>query len=197
MFNPPPADLNEREPLIRHASPGELWYRSYRIGDLPIFFGRSKNNRWDSPAGDFGVLYLGGDEYCAFMESIGRGALRTRFVSRAQLKRAGLAKICIKGTLRLVDMVTSGGLTRLGAESSLTSGSGYKNSQRWSRALREHPLKPDGIYYRSRHDSARTASALFDHCEGSVEVAEMPGAWADQPALLGEILDHYALGTDL
>ena len=197
MFHPPPADLNEREPLIHHASPGELWYRGYRIDNPPIFFGRSKKYRWDSPDGDFGVLYLGGDEYCAFMESVGRGALRTRFVPRTQLKSAGLAKIRIKRTLRLVDMVTSGGLTRLGAESSLTSGSGYKNSQRWSRALREHPSKPDGIYYRSRHDSARAASALFDHCEGSVEVAEMTGTWADQPALLGEILDHYALGTDI
>jgi hypothetical protein len=94
-------------------------------------------------------------------------------------------------------MVTSGGLTRLGTESSLTSGSGYKNTQRWSRALREHPSKPDGIYYRSRHDSARMAAALFDHCEGSVVIAETLGAWDDQHALLGGILDHYALGTDL
>jgi hypothetical protein len=108
-----------------------------------------------------------------------------------------LAKIRFKRTLRLIDMVTSGGLTRLGAESSLTSGFGYKNSQRWSRALREHPSKPDGIYYRSRHDPARTASALFDHCERLVEAAEMLGAWADQSALLGEILDQYAFGTDL
>ena len=131
------------------------------------------------------------------MESIGRGALKTRFVPGRQLKTMGLAKIRFKETLRLIDMVTSGGLTRLGAESSLTSGSGYKNSQRWSRALRQHPSKPDGIYYRSRHDSARTAVALFDHCERSVEVVEMLRAWADQPALLGEILDHYALGTDL
>ena len=131
------------------------------------------------------------------MESIGRGALKTRFVPSTQLKVSGLAKIRFKRTLRLIDMVTSGGLTRLGAESSLTSGSGYKNSQRWSRGLREHPSKPDGIYYRSRHDSARMASALFDHCEGSVAVAETPGAWADQSALLGEILDHYAFGTDL
>jgi hypothetical protein len=131
------------------------------------------------------------------MESIGRGALKTRFVPKIQLKGSGLAKIRFKRTLRLIDIVTSGGLTRLGAESSLTSSSGYKNSQRWSRAVREHPSKPDGIYYRSRHDSARTTSAFFDHCEGSVEVAEMLGAWADQSALLGEILDHYALGTDL
>ena len=123
-------------------------------------------------------------EYSAFMESIGRGALKTRFIPSSQLKGTALAKIRFKEPLRLIDMVTSGGLTRLGTESSLASGSGYKNSQRWSRALRQHPSKPDGIYYRSRHDPARTACALFD-------------AWADQPALLGEILDHYAFGTDL
>jgi hypothetical protein len=197
MFNPPPGDLNDREPLIHLASPADFWYRSYRIGNAPIFFGRSKSRRWDSPDGDFGVLYLGGDEYCAFMESIGRGALKTRFVPGSQLKSMGLAKIRFKRTLRLVDMVTSGGLTRLGGESSLTSGLGYKNSQRWSRALREHPSKPDGIYYRSRHDSARMAFALFDHCEGSVVIAETLGAWAGQSALLGKILDHYAFGTDL
>jgi len=197
MFNPPPADLKDREPLIHLASPADFWYRSYRIGNVPVFFGRSKSHRWDSPDGDFGVIYVGGDEYCAFMESIGRGALKTRFVPSTQLKSTGLGKIRFERTLRLVDMVTSGGLTRLGAESSLTSGSGYKNSQRWSRALREHPSKPDGIYYRSRHDSARMAAALFDHCEGSIVIAETLGAWADQPALLGEILDHYALGTDL
>ena len=197
MFNPPPPDLDDREPLIHLGSPADFWYRSYRIGNSPIFFGRSKSHRWDSPDGDFGVFYLGGDEYCAFMESIGRGALKTRFVPNAQLKATGLAKIRFKRTLRLIDMVTSGGLTRLGAESSLTSGFGYKNSQRWSRALREHPSKPDGIYYRSRHDPARMASALFDHCERLVEAAEMLGAWADQSALLGQILDQYAFGTDL
>jgi hypothetical protein len=123
MFNPPPADLNDREPLIHFASPEDFWYRSYRIGNFPIFFGRSKSGRWDSPDGDFGVLYLGGDEYCAFMKSIGRGALKTRFVPGSQLKTTGLSKICFKETLRLIDMVGSGGLTRLGAESSLTSGS--------------------------------------------------------------------------
>jgi hypothetical protein len=75
------------------------------------------------------------------MESVGRGALKTRFVPNAQLKSAGLAKIRLKETLRLIDMVTSGGLTRLGTESSLTSGSGYKNSPRWSRALRGASLE--------------------------------------------------------
>ena len=197
MFNRPPADLKERDPLIYSADPSGAWYRTYRIGKTPIFFGKSGTNRWDSPDGDFGILYLAGDAHCAFMESIGRGALRTRFVPGSQLKAAGLARVRFTNSLRLIDMVTSGGLTRLGAENSLTGGSGYRNSQRWSRALRSHPLKPDGIYYRSRHDPARTACALIDHCANAVEVATDLGSWADQPALLGNILDHYALGTDL
>src|SRR5262249_44607806 len=133
----------------------DFWYRSYRIGNSPIFFGRSKRHRWDSPDGDFGVLYLGGDEYCAFMESIGRGALKTRFVPNAQLKGNGLAKIRFKRTLRLIDMVTSGGLTRVGAESSLTSGSGYKNSQRWSRDQALARWSP-------HHERAAGSSCGFD-----------------------------------
>lgn len=197
MFNPPPADLNDREPLIHEAAPSERWYRSYRDENTPVFFGATGANRWDSPDKDYAVLYLGGDEYCAFMESIGRGALRTRFVPGSQLRGTALAQIRFTATLRLIDMVTSGGLTRLGAENSLTGGSGYRNSQRWSRALRSHPSKPDGVYYRSRHDPARIACALFDHCAAAVEVAAELGPWADQPALLGNILDHYALGTDL
>jgi hypothetical protein len=147
MFNPPPADLTDREPRFHVASTTEFWYRSHRVGNSEFYFGKSQTHRWDSPDGDFGVLYLGGDEYSAFMESIGRGALKTRFIPSSQLKGTALAKIRFKEPLRLIDMVTSGGLTRLGTESSLASGSGYKNSQRWSRALRQHPSKADGIYF--------------------------------------------------
>ena len=60
-----------------------------------------------------------------------------------------------------------------------------------------HPTKPDGIYYRSRHDPARTACALFDHCSRYTKILEDYGSWAEQPRLLGAILDHYGFGTDL
>lgn len=59
MFNPPPADLSDREPLFHVASTTEFWYRSHRVGNSPIYFGKSQTHRWDSPDGDFGVLYLG------------------------------------------------------------------------------------------------------------------------------------------
>ncbi len=197
MFNPPPAGLSEREPLIHTALAGEMWYRSHQIARDPVFFGRSRTQRWDPPTGAYGVLYLGADPYCAFMESIGRGALKTQFIPSSQLKLRGLSKIRFRRDLRLVDIVTSGGLTRLGAEGSLTSGAGYRNSQRWSEALRSHHAKPHGIYYRSRYDPARIACALFDHCAPLVELSQSHGTWASQPASLAQILDHYGFATDL
>ncbi len=197
MFNPPAADLNRREPLIYTAPPTAVWYRTHRVGHDPIFFGKNKVHRWDSPRGDYGVLYLAADERCAFMESIGRGVLRSRFVPASQLRVLALSKIRFSRELRLVDLVTSSGLTRLGAEGSLANGLGYRNSQRWSEALRTHPTKPDGIYYRSRYDPALTSCAIYDHCQPFVEVFENCGVWASRLLLLGHVLDHYQFGTDL
>src|SRR5437870_12371902 len=112
MFRPPPADLHDREPLIYTASTTEVWCRSFQTGRDPIFFGKGGAYRWDAPNGDYGVLYLGADAYCAFMESIGRGVLRTRFVSSSQLKHRQLCKMGFSRDLRLIDLVASGGLTR-------------------------------------------------------------------------------------
>jgi hypothetical protein len=37
MFNPPPADLSDREPLFHVTSTTEFWYRSHRVGNSPTF----------------------------------------------------------------------------------------------------------------------------------------------------------------
>jgi hypothetical protein len=197
MFCPPPADLNDRDPLVDTVSSGTLWFRSHATSKDPIFYGRAATHRWDAPDGSYGVLYLACDEYCAFMESIGRGVLKTRFVPRVMLQTRQVSKLRLLRPLRLIDLAASGGLARVGAEGTLTTGSGYRNSQRWSQALRNHPAQPDGLYYRSRYDPARTAVALYDDCRPIIELAEDCGTWAAQPALLGAILDHYRLGTDL
>ncbi len=197
MLNPPPGDIDRREPLSYSASASEIWFRSHRSGYNPVFFGKNRAQRWDAPDGNYGVLYLGSNERCAFMESIGRGVLRTRLGPGVQLRTRELSKLQFSRELRLVDLVASGGLTRLGADGSLTNGLGYRNAQRWSAALRSHPAKPDGIYYRSRFDPALPACALFEHCEPFVGVVANCGPWADQPVMLGAILDHYRFGTDL
>jgi hypothetical protein len=194
MYNPPPADLADRTPFIHVAPAGSIWYRSHAMSKDPIYFGKGRCYRWDAPAGEYGVLYLGSDAFCAFMESIGRGVLRTRFVARAEVHERGVSQVRNTRELRLIDLVSSGGLAHIGAEGSLSSGSGYKNSERWSKALREHPTKPDGIYYYSRHDPSRTACALYDHCSSIVKVVGAPTRWDADPVLLGSILDQYGFG---
>lgn len=196
MYNPPPADLASREALLHEVAPGSIWYRSHRMSVGPIYFGKGMSYRWDAPAGEYGVLYLGSDVFCAFMESIGRGVLRTGMVPRLQVKERGVSKIRTTRPVRLIDLVSSGGLARIGAEGSLSSGSGYKNSQRWSKALRDHRSKPDGIYYYSRHDPSRTACALYDHCASAVELVGSPERWDADPSLLGSILDQYGFGLE-
>jgi len=194
MYNPPPADLNSRAPLIHVPSDTTIWYRSHEMSRHPVFFGKGMANRWDAPAGEYGVLYLGSDVFCAFMESIGRGVLRSRWFPRSRFSKEVFRRFGLPGRFVLMDLVSSGGLTRIGAEGSLSSGSGYKNSQRWSKALRDHPAKPDGIYYYSRHDPSRTACALYEHCASALEVVGPPVRWDADPALLGSILDHYGFG---
>jgi hypothetical protein len=114
MFNPPPADLHSREPLIYAASTAQIWYRSHKTGRDAVFFGRNRTFIWDAPRGDYGVLYLGADERCAFMESIGRGVLRTRLVPASQLKTLEFSRVRFSTELRLVDLVASGGFDTCG-----------------------------------------------------------------------------------
>lgn len=93
MYNPPPADLASRDALI-HISPDDtIWYRSHLMTKGAFYFGTAMAYRWDAPAGEYGVLYLGSDIYCAFMESIGRGALKTRLVPRVQVQQRGVSQI--------------------------------------------------------------------------------------------------------
>lgn len=71
--------------------------------------------------------------------------------------------------LRLVP-VHGSGLARLGATAELASGSNYKRSQLLSGALWEHPDKPDGILYRSRHDDSALCVALYGRARDGLAI---------------------------
>ncbi len=99
--------------------------------------------RFDAPAGQFGVQYLGKDEHCAFIEAFGH-ATGIRFVDRAELSRRSLARIMPKRPLRPLDL-SGKGLGRLGADARITTGESYDPRQSWAKAIHDHPQKPDGI----------------------------------------------------
>lgn len=182
----PPADLPRRV-LPLHASAGP-WVRLHACGRSARFFGRTGLHRFDSPAGEFGVLYAAEDDAGAFVEVFG-DPLDVRLLSRADLRHFCLAEVAATRRLSLVDL-TGGGLSRLGADGRLAAGDDYGISQRWARALWAHPAAPDGLRYPARHDPSKTSVALFERAEPVVRVRRLRRLLDDE-GRLGRILDRY------
>jgi hypothetical protein len=61
-----------------------VWCRIHLLKHDPIRFGREPRNRFDGPAGEFGVLYVAKDEHGAFIETFGH-ATGVRFVTEKEL----------------------------------------------------------------------------------------------------------------
>ena len=74
------------------------------------------------------MLYTAETHECVFLETNGRSYLRKRHIPRIDIEEAGFTRIRFKRDVRLVDIASATGLTRIGAEGSLTAGLGYKNA---------------------------------------------------------------------
>jgi hypothetical protein len=170
------------------------WARIHDARFGPIWYGKAASNRFDAPAGEFGVLYLAKDAHGAFIETFGHDTGRVPFVTESELRARGLAWVAAKRPLNLVDL-RGEGLARLGADAEMTSGGDYGLSRRWARAIHDHPRAPDGILYRARHDPARTCAALFERADAGL-TAKRVGSLLDPKnrKLLGDILDTYGYG---
>jgi hypothetical protein len=182
----PASDFQKLDlPLVVY---GDALFRIYRNGRDPAFWGKTGDNRFDAPAGEFGVLYAASDQYGAFIETC--GGLLTRTVTSGFLGARGWARVIPARNLNLVDLSGSG-LARIGADERLCSGE-HDIAQHWSLALWQHPATVDGIHYRARHDPSRTSVALFDRAASAVTIAEEGGLLADvNKTLLAAILDNY------
>jgi hypothetical protein len=156
----PPADLhNKALPIITH---GGSLFRTHLRSDAPFYFGRTGRNRFDDPLGEYGVLYAARDAFGAFIETFGQATGR-RTVGVGDLKNRYLTEFYPAAPLILVDLVTSGCLARIGADSRLFAG-GRAVARHWSRAIYDHPDRPTvhGILYPARHNHTRAAVAVFN-----------------------------------
>jgi hypothetical protein len=188
----PPPTLASIRLLIRPIAAS--WFRLHSVRYDALHFGKDPLNRFDAPAGQFGVLYVGRDPHCAFIETFGHETGRTPFVTEAELRSGELSIVETTRALRLVDL-RGEGLARMGADAALIVGPDCALSRRWALALHDHPRAPDGVLYRARHDPARTCAAIFDRAK-SVTTAKRSGTLLDpkNAPLLGKILDAYGYG---
>ena len=189
----PPADLAELNLLVKETTCA--WWRSHRSSQGAIFFGRTGDNRYDAPAGEYGILYLAETEAGAFVETYLRNPKGIPvYVSMTELGQRHFTAIKFDAPLRLVDL-TGSGLARMGADDRLTSGT-YAVSQQWALALWNHPERPDGILFRSRNDPEQVCCGVFDR-RSDAKTGRTLGSLVGpgNATLLGGLLDRY--GTAL
>lgn len=168
-----------RDPRLRRLARGP-WMRLYRPRRTPLYFGRGAEHRFDDPKRKYGVLYVGEDANCAFVESYGESLLAGsgpwshRLVTLHELGSRGLGRIELRGggALKVVDF-TGKGLALLGADERIGGGGEYGPAQAYSRAVWEHPQLPDGLCYRARHDPSLLCIAIFDRVRPRLRAVAM------------------------
>lgn len=186
----PPPDLHKIFLPIKEIK-GPFW-RFFREKNSPITFNRENTHRFNAPGEEFGILYLGLSEECAFIETYG-WLTGIKMISETDLKKRRLAKVTNNRTLNLVDL-TGKGLALIGADNRICSGCDYEIYQKWSLKLWAHPQQPDGLLYRPRHDPSEKAIALCDrkHIMDDLFIEDIGPLHSPlNVKLLDRILNHY------
>jgi len=190
----PDLALPKRLPLSRVRA-GSCWMRIHAGARDPLWFGpsagRSPINRFDDPDSRFRMCYLAASVEICFAETFLRNP-PVRILSLADLAARSIATIEVRRELRLVP-VHGPALARLGVTAELASGGDYAVSQVWSRALWQHPDKPDGILYRSRHDDSALCVAVYNRGKANLAVIRDACLTKDAP-LLARLLKRYGVG---
>jgi hypothetical protein len=145
---------------------GQVLHRVHRSSLDSICYGPGPSvpptNRFDSASGRFGVLYAGLTLRGALAETLVRNPQRL-MVAMTDIVGRSVSGLVSDRPLRIVRLYGSG-LQTVGTDNSTSTGP-YEPCGLWSDALRDHPDRPDGIAYQSRHDSSEICLAIFDRTD--------------------------------
>ena len=160
---PPPDWLNTAPLPIVVIPAGQVLHRVHRTQHSPVFFGPgdgvAPTYRFDSATSRFSVLYVGTALDGALAETILRNPQRL-MVAMSEITSRSTTMLTCDRDLRVVAMHGQG-LQALGTDNAISTGP-YEPCGLWADALWDHPDRPDGIAYRSRHDPHEVCLALFE-----------------------------------
>jgi hypothetical protein len=184
-----PPDL----PVSTLPATAKLW-RIHRAGYGPLWFGPAPNdppqNRFDAPAGEFRVCYLGQELEAAFVETLMRGRAN-RLIALAELKERAASVVPLVRDLRLARL-HSAGLVHLGMSAAVPHADEYDECHELALSVWNHAGAVDGIEYRSRWEDSRLCVALFDRASDAL------GTPTTEPlarsSLVRPVLRQYGIG---
>lgn len=193
----PPPWLSTASLPVTELPVGSTLVRIHRTANSPVFYspgpGRSPAGRFDSSSGAFGVVYLACTFEGAFAETVLRSPVR-KLVGVGEIASRSLVALVPSRSVRLVQM-RGAGLQALGVDNSITTGP-YGPCGLWADALFEHPDRPDGIAYASRHDPEQVCVALFSRPDLTLEVASDSVPLVEMISDVGAILRRYGKGLE-
>lgn len=183
----PTRELQSCSLALTQVPENQQWFRLHRDRFVSMHFSSSGSNRFDSPDGRFGTLYLAEQIGGAFVEVFCRQ--QQRQISEEFLARIHVAEFRTTRSLRLVDLAGKG-LIRMGLDARICTGD-YGIAQQWSRAFYEHPDQADGIIYVSRHDPREKLVALFDRAQPALTLCGQEPFLNYMGESLFVLLDQY------
>lgn len=161
--------------LLQHVS--RVAYR-----DEPLYYGRDGVNRYDAPARDYGVLYLGRDLPTALMESVFHKHQwdqdTQRSITQAEVSRRLVRAVGVFEALSLADLTADGVMAGyFGLNLEQLASRSYAHTQQASG--RVHAMVGaggaalfDGVLYPSRNNYPAVSIALFDRAKAKVQVID-------------------------
>jgi hypothetical protein len=154
---------------------GEIIVRIHRKGQGAVFFGpaagKAPQNRFDAPAGEYGVLYAAQRLEGAFVETLLRRPSR-RIVKRDFIEERQWTPIRIKRPVTVAKIMDEGLLFH-GVDASVSASDDYGPSRALALDLYNDFPSLEGLAYRSRHNNGETCYALFDRVLSS-DLVELP-----------------------
>lgn len=201
----PPGDLGNRTlPIVEISATDARFYRCHRY---PSPYAATAYNhspipdRFNALDGSFGVLYLGFEPEVAFIETFGSALVDAppdlRVVTSSTLAIRCLCEVTMipdAAPLRLADLATGHGTSRLSADGRISTSKDRDVTRAWARALWAHPAQVHGIRYRACNDLDRMAAVIFDRTGDIFRSGCDRRNFLREPAALAARLDHYAIG---
>ena len=170
----PPFRIDVGE-LLQHVS--RVVYRN-----KSLYYGRDGTNRYDAPARNYGVLYLGRDLPTALMESVfhkhqwDKDAKRS--IALAEVESRLVRAVGVLEALLLADLTAEGVMAGyFGLNLEQLASRSYTHTQQVSGQVHamlggdDAPLF-DGVLYPSRNNYPAASIALFERAEKKVKVIE-------------------------
>ena len=170
----PPFRIDVGE-LLQHVS--RVVYRN-----KPLYYGRDATNRYDAPARNYGVLYLGRDLPTALMESVFHKHQwdkdTKRSIALAEIESRLVRAVGVLEALHLADLTAEGVMAgHFGLNLEQLASRSYTHTQQVSGQVHamlgddDAPLF-DGVLYPSRNNYPATSIALFERAVKKVKVIE-------------------------